>query len=307
MFRLFIVFAAAVWMLPAQTGTSRIRGVVVDSSGAIVPGAEVTARHESTGLNRSVQTNPSGQYAFEAMPLGEYTVTVTMQGFKKVSSSGNHLQVGEPLTVDITLEPGMVTEQVAVLATSVQVQTAEASLGSVLDSKPIEQLPLNGRNPLHLMALQPGVSGHAAQATSRSGTVTFQVNGDRGRGVMSTLDGVDVSDPVIPRGELAHVLINPDSIGEYRVITSVAKAEYGRNSGAQVQVVTRQGTNDFHGNLFEYHRNTALNANDWFNNRDGLAREVLLRHQFGASVGGPIKKNKAFFFFNWQSQRLTQS
>ena len=291
----------------AQTGTSRIRGIVTDSSGALAPNAEVTVLHETTGLTRTMKTNTSGQYGFEAMPLGAYTITVNLQGFKKFTSRGNDLQVGDVLTVDIVIEPGAVTEQVNVSAQSVQVQTAEASLGNVLDTKPIESLPLNGRNPLHLMALQPGVAGHASQATSRSGTVTFAVNGDRGRGIYTTLDGVDVSDPVIPRGELAHVLINPDSVSEYRVITSVAKAEYGRNSGGQVQVVSRSGTNEFHGNLFEYHRNTAFNANDWFNNRDRLPREVLLRNQFGASIGGPIKKNTGFFFFNWQSQRLTQS
>ena len=180
-------------------------------------------------------SNPSGQFAFEAMPLGKYTITVTMQGFKKVQTTGNELQVGEPLTIDITLEPGAVSEQVMVSESSVQVQTAEASLGLVLDTKPIENLPLNGRNPLHLMALMPGVSGHASQATSSPGTVTFSVNGDRGRGVYTTLDGVDVSDPVIPRGELSQVNMNPDSIAEYRVITSVAKAEYGaqlRSPGA---------------------------------------------------------------------------
>jgi hypothetical protein len=281
--------------------------VVTDSSGALVPGAEVSMLHEPTGLKRTMLTNPSGQYAFEAVPLGPYTITVTMQGFKRFSSAANELQVGEPLTVDVRLDPGAVSEEVTVSATGAQVQTAEASLGAVLDTKPIEDLPLNGRNPLHLMALLPGVSGHASQATSSSGTVVFSVNGDRGRGVYTTLDGVDVSDPVIPRGELSQVLMNPDSIGEYRVITSVAKAEYGRNSGAQVQVVTRQGTNQFHGNLFEYNRNTAFNANDWFNNRDGLPREILIRNQFGASLGGPIKKNRAFFFFNWQSQRMTQS
>ncbi|MGH9720506.1 MAG: TonB-dependent receptor domain-containing protein, partial [Bryobacteraceae bacterium] len=307
MYRLCILLAISISSLLAQTNTSRIRGVVKDASGALVPGADVMAHHESTGLTRSIKSNESGQYAFEAMPLGPYTVTVTVQGFKKVSTAGNQLQVGEPLTVDIVVEPGAVTESVTVSSQSVTVQTAEASLGNVIDTKPIEQLPLNGRNPLHLMALQPGVAGHASQATSRSGTVMFSVNGDRGRGIYTTLDGVDVSDPVIPRGENAHVLVNPDSVGEYRVITSVAKAEYGRNSGAQVQVVSRSGTNEFHGNLFEYHRNTAFNANDWFNNRDGLGREVLLRHQFGASIGGPIKKNTAFFFFNWQSQRLTQS
>jgi hypothetical protein len=307
MSRFLCLFAIAVSVLPAQTGTSRIRGVTTDSTGALVPEAEVTAVHDATGLKRSVLTNSSGQYSFEAMPLGTYTVTVAKQGFKKVASKGNELQVGEPLTIDLILEIGTVNETVSVSEASVQVQTAEASLGNVLDTKPIESLPLNGRNPLHLMALMPGVSGHASQATSSTGTVTFSVNGDRGRGIFTTLDGVDVSDPVIPRGELSQVLMNPDSVSEYRVITSVAKAEYGRNSGAQVQVVTRSGTNQFHGNLFEYHRNTIFNANDWFNNRSGLAREVLIRNQFGASLGGPIKRNKAFFFFNWQSQRMAQS
>src|SRR5689334_5905465 len=305
MVRILFVLAFTWSGLFGQTITSRIRGVVTDSSGAVVPGAEVTMLHEATGLQRTIIANASGQYAFDAVPLGKYTISVTMPGFKKFSSSGNELQVGEPLTIDIVLSPGVITDEVTVIASSAQVQTAEASLGNVLDTKPIEDLPLNGRNPLHLMALLPGVSGHASQATSSSGTVTFSVNGDRGRGVYTTLDGVDVSDPVIPRGELSQVLMNPDAVSEYRVITSVAKAEYGRNSGAQVQVVTRSGTNEFHGGLFEYHRNTIFNANDWFNNRSGLAREVLIRNQFGAGIGGPIKKNQGFFFFNWQSQRMT--
>ena len=302
---LVVVFSVS--FLFAQTTTSRIRGVVLDSSGAVVPGAEVTVLHEGTGLKRSIESNASGQYAFDAMPLGRYTIIVTKQGFRRVTSSSNELQVGEPLTIDITLEAGALNEEITVTATSVQVQTAEASLGGVLDTKPIESLPLNGRNPLHLMALMPGVAGHASQATSSTGTVVFSVNGDRGRGIYTTLDGVDVSDPVIPRGELSQVLMNPDSVSEYRVITSVAKAEYGRNSGAQVQVVTRQGTNEFHGSLFEYHRNTIFNANDWFNNRAGVPREVLIRNQFGAGIGGPIIRDKAFFFFNWQSQRMAQS
>ncbi|MBI4902409.1 MAG: TonB-dependent receptor [Acidobacteria bacterium] len=307
MSRVLACLLLAAFLAPAQTTTSRIRGVVTDPTGALVPGAEVSVLHESTGLKRSMASTAAGQFGFEAMPLGKYTLTISLQGFKKYTTTGNELQVGEPLTLDVQLETGSVSEQVTVTDSSSQVQTAEASLGNVLDTKPIESLPLNGRNPLHLMALQPGVSGHASQATSASGTVTFSVNGDRGRGIFTTLDGVDVSDPVIPRGELSQVLINPDSVSEYRVITSVPKAEYGRNSGAQVQVVTRSGTNQFHGAVFEYHRNTIFNANDWFNNRSNLNREVLIRNQFGASLGGPIKKNRLFFFFNWQSQRMAQS
>ncbi len=302
-----VLFLTATFSLFAQTGTSRIRGAVTDSSKAVVPGANVTALQEGTGQSRAATTNAFGQFSFDGMQLGAYTITVAVSGFKQFASRGNVLSVGNVLTIDVELETGAVAEVVNVSEHSVQVQTSEASLGNVLDTKPIEQLPLNGRNPLHLMALQPGVAGHASQATSRSGTVTFYVNGDRGRGVFTTLDGVDVSDPVIPRGELSHVLLNPDSVSEYRVITSVAKAEYGRNSGAQVQIVTRSGSNDFHGNVFEFHRNTAFNANDWFNNRDGLGREVLLRHQFGGSIGGPIRRNTGFFFFNWQSQKLSQS
>ncbi len=304
---LLISVLLAASSLMAQTGTSRIRGVVTDTSAAVAPGAEVNVLHDATGFSRITTTNSYGQYSFDGLPLGAYTITVSLAGFKKVTSKGNNLKVGDVLTIDITLEPGAVSEAITVSEQSTQVQTSEASLGNVLDTKPIEQLPLNGRNPLHLMALQPGVAGHASQATSRSGTVTFFVNGDRGRGVYTTLDGVDITDPVIPRGELSHVLLNPDSVSEYRVITSVAKAEYGRNSGAQVQIVSRAGTNEFHGNLFEFHRNTVLNANDWFNNRDGLKREILIRNQFGGSIGGPIKRNTAFFFFNWQSQRMAQS
>jgi len=304
-FAAFCIVLATV--LFAQTNTGRVRGLVVDSSGAVIPSANVSILHEATGLTREMLTNASGQFGFDGIPLGKYTVVVTMQGFRRVTTTGNDLQVGEVLTVDIRMEPGAVTESVTVSERGVQIQTAEASLGNVLDTKPIESMPLNGRNPLHLMALQPGVSGHASQATTATGTVTFSVNGDRGRGIFTTLDGVDISDPVIPRGELSHVQINPDAISEYRVITSVAKAEYGRNSGAQVQVVTRSGTNTFHGNLFEFNRNTLYNANEWFNNRAGNSREILIRNQYGASIGGPIIKNKAFFFFNWQSQRMAQT
>jgi len=299
--RLLLFLACAVPEIFAQTGTSRLRGVVTDSSGAVVAGATVTAKHDDTGLVRTMVTSNSGQYGFDAMPLGKYTISASMTGFKKAQSTGDDLQVGTPLTVDFTLVPGAMSEQVTVSDSSAQVQTAEASLGNVVDTKPIEELPLNGRNPLLLMGLLPGVAGHGSAGQN------FSVNGDRGRGVYTTLDGVDITDPVIPNGAASQVNMNPDSIGEYRVITSLAKAEYGRNSGAQVQVATRSGTNQFHGNLFLFNRNTAFNANDWFNNRSGVARETLNRNQYGASFGGPIIKNKIFFFFNWQSQRLVQS
>jgi hypothetical protein len=297
------LFLAAVALLPlfSQTGTSRVRGVITDSSGAVISGASVTAQHVQTGLKRAMVTSGSGEYSFDAMPVGPYVVTAAMTGFKTAQSAATELEVGIPLTVDLSLVPGSMSEQITVSNTNSQVETAEASVGQVISTKPIEELPLDGRNPLLLMELLPGVSGHS------SASQNFSVNGDRGRGVYTTLDGVDITDPVIPNGAAAQVSMNPDSIGEYRVITNLAKAEYGRNSGAQVQIVTRSGTNRFHGNLFEFNRNDAFNANEWFNNRSGLSRALLKRNQFGASFGGPIIKNKLFFFFNWQSQRLVQS
>jgi hypothetical protein len=299
--RCLLLTALALSSLVAQTGTSRLRGVVTDSSGAVVAGAAVTARHAENGFERKMVTSSSGQYSFDAMPVGPYVVTATMTGFKTAQSAAAELQVGIPLTVDLGLVPGAMNEQITVSESTSQVETSEASIGQVISTKPIEELPLNGRNPLLLMGLLPGVAGHGSAGQN------FSVNGDRGRGVYTTLDGVDITDPVIPNGAASQVSMNPDSIGEYRVITSLAKAEYGRNSGAQVQVVTRSGTNQFHGNVFLFNRNDAFNANDWFNNRSGLPRELLKRNQFGASLGGPIVKNKLFFFFNWQSQRLVQS
>jgi hypothetical protein len=293
----------AVALLPlfAQTGASRIRGVVADSSGGVIAGASVTAKHVQTGLTRTMVTIGSGEYSFDAMPVGPYVVTATMAGFKTAQSAVTELEVGIPLTVDLSLVPGSMSEQITVSDTNSQVETAEASVGKVIGAKPIEELPLDGRNPLLLMELLPGVSGHS------SASQNFSVNGDRGRGVYTTLDGVDITDPVIPNGAASQVSMNPDSVGEYRVITNLAKAEYGRNSGAQVQIVTRSGTNRLHGNLFEFDRNDDFNANDWFNNRSGLSRALLKRNQFGASLGGPILRNKIFFFVNWQSQRLAQS
>ena len=266
--RLSLLIVLECARLSGQTATSRVHGLITDSSGARVPGAIVTARHEATGLERSMRTSTSGQYALDAMPLGDYTVSASMRGFRTVRSSGNALRVGGPLTVDLTIEPGAASEQITVSDTGSQVQMAEAALGDVIGAEAIGKLPLDGRNPLLLMALMPGVIGHIAQRGF------FAVNGDRGHGVYTTLDGVDVTDPVLPSGGSAQVEMNPDSIGEYRVITSLAKAEYGRNSGAQVQMITPSGGNRFHGNLFEYNRNTGFNANDWFNNRSGIPRAL---------------------------------
>jgi len=290
----------------AQTGTGRISGLVRDSTGAVVPAVQVVATHEQTGIVHETTTTEAGAFVFPSLPVGPYTVAAELSGFKKAAHTKNLVTVGLDLVVNITLEAGNLEETVTVSEAYSTVQTTESSLSTLVPQKVIETLPLNGRNPLHLIGLVPGVVGHSAEATSSSGTATHNINGDRGRGITTTQDGIDIGDPVIPRGELTNAPVNPDAVQEFRIITSNAKAEYGRSAGGQVELVTRSGTNEFRGNGYEFMRNTALDSNSYFNKRAGIDKEILERHQFGGSLGGPIQRNRAFFFFNYDGQRRTQ-
>ena len=290
----------------AQTGTGRISGVIKDASGAVVPGVTVIATQEETGIHSQTVTTDAGLFVFASLPVGPYTVKAELQGFRGVSLQKNLLTVGADLNLTIVLEPGNLEQEVVVSGESPVVQTTESSLSTLVSKETIVALPLNGRNPLHLIGLVPGVVGHSAEATSSGGTATHYINGDRGRGITTTQDGIDISDPVIPRGELTNSPVNPEALQEFRVITSNAKAEYGRSAGGQVELVTRSGTNSFNGTLYEFLRNTALDANSYFNEQQGLPKEVLRRNQFGAALGGPIQRDRAFFFINYDGMRRTQ-
>ena len=290
----------------AQTGTGRIVGVVKDATGAVVPGATVRATHEATGITSETVTNATGNYVFPSMNVGSYTVMIELSGFASVTSTKNVLTVGVELRIDATLHPGGLAEAVTVTETAVRVQTTESSLSTLVSEKTIETLPLNGRNPLHLIGLVPGVVGHSAEATASGGTSTQQINGDRGRGITTTQDGIDIADPVIPRGELTNAPVNPDALQEFRVITGNAKAEYGRSAGGQIVLVTKSGSNRFEGTGYFFLRDTSLDANSYFNELNNLPTEILERKQFGASFGGPIKRNRAFFFFNYDATRRLQ-
>ena len=218
----------------AQTGTGRISGLVKDASGAVVPGATITAVHESTGVRHETVTTEAGLFLFPSLPVGPYTVRAELQGFRPLSRTTNMLTVGADLNLALVLAPGAISEAVVVTGEGSTVQTTESSLSTLVSRETIVTLPLNGRNPLHLIGLVPGVVGHSAEATSSGGTATHYINGDRGRGITTTQDGIDISDPVIPRGELTNAPVNPDALQEFRVITSNAKAEYGRSAGGQV-------------------------------------------------------------------------
>ena len=290
----------------AQSGTGRISGIVKDTSGGVVPGVTIIATHEDTGIHQETVTTESGLFVFPSLPVGPYAVRASLSGFKSVNRPKNLLSVGTDLNLTIVLEPGNLEEAITVTAESPIIQTTESSLSTLVPREQIVTLPLNGRNPLHLIGLVPGVVGHSAEATASGGTATHYINGDRGRGITTTQDGIDISDPVIPRGELTNAPVNPEALQEFRVVTSNAKAEYGRSAGGQVELVTRSGTNTIAGTLYEFVRNTALDSNSYFNKLQGLSKEELRRNQFGASIGGPIRRDRAFFFANYEGMRRTQ-
>src|SRR5215216_3417268 len=295
-----ILVAACPYTATAQTSTSRITGRVVDAKQASIAGASVTITNEATRVTHTQTTTEAGVYAFEALPVGDYTVTVEQNGFKKFLKTGNHLEVNNPLTVDVTLEIGQVSEIVTVQGGPEQLQTANATIGNVVEQKAIETLPLNGRNPLTLLLLEPGV----VQRSFGGAGSGVHVNGSRDRAYNVTIDGIEANESSVPNPVSNLYRINPDNVQEFKVTTNNATAEEGRNSGASISIATRSGTSEFHGTIFGFFRNDALNANDWFANAQQAPKPVIRMGQYGFEVGGPIRKDKTFFFGSWQYNRV---
>ena len=283
-----------------QVGTATINGTVSDSSGAMVARANVTAVNEATGITYKQTTTEAGVYAFASLPVGLYTITVDMQGFKTSRKTGNRLVVDTPLTVDMTLELGALSEVISVESRSEQLQTSNATIGNVVEQKAVVELPLNGRNPLNLIILEPGVV-QRSNAAAGSG---IHVNGSRDRSFNVTIDGIEANESTVPAPLKNLYRLNPDNVQEYKVTTNNASAEEGRNSGASISVATRTGTNALHGALFEFLRNERLNSNEFFANAMGVEKPPIKLNQYGFEVGGPIKKNQTFFFVNWSGQKI---
>ncbi|MGH9942590.1 MAG: carboxypeptidase regulatory-like domain-containing protein, partial [Pyrinomonadaceae bacterium] len=298
---LFVLLVLAALPAFAQTSTSRITGTITDTGGAVVPGAAVSAKNEATGVSQTQVTTDAGLYAFPALPAGAYTVTVERAGFKTVQKTGNALEVNTPLSVDLVLEVGQVSEVVTVQGGAEQLQTSNATIGNVVEQKAIEQLPLNGRNPLTLITLEPGVVQRSAGAAGSG----VHVNGSRDRAFNVTIDGIEANESSVPNPVSNLYRLNPDNVQEYKVTTNNATAEEGRNSGASVSVSTRSGTNDYHGTAFYFHRNDALNSNEFFSNANNLPKPAIKLHQFGFETGGPIKRGKTFFFGSYQGNRIS--
>ena len=317
-FRILLSAICLSWLMAigvlAQTGTSRITGSVTDPTGAVLPNAKVTARNEATGVSYTAQTSSAGTYSFDSVPVGNYEIKVEAQGFRTYSSTANVLTVGAPLVVDAAMQVGAASEVVSVQGAYERLATTNAALGDVVERKTITELPLNGRNPLSLITLQPGL----VQRTSGGAGSGTHVNGSRDRAFNVTIDGIDANEPSVPNPQSNVYRLNPDNVQEYRVTTHNATAESGRNSGANVAIATRGGTNEIHGTAFHFFRNSVLNANEFFSNAqkfqalaagnaalaERFNRPDLKLNQFGAEVGGPIIKNKTHFFGSWQDQRI---
>src|SRR5215213_9328492 len=310
---LFLVFCL-VAVASGQGTTSRVTGTVQDANGAAIAGAMVTLTNEATAVSFTTETSDSGTYAFDLVQAGKYTVTVEKQGFKKFVSSGNQVNVNVPATVNVSLEAGAVAETVTVVAAAEQVQTSTSgNIGSTIEQKTLEALPIvgtRGRNPLDLLNFQPGV----VFGGNTGGSVN--VNGSRDRAFNFTLDGIDINESTAGGSNFTPLRPNPDSVQEFQVVTSNFTAELGRSSGAQVTLVTRSGSNDFHGNVFEYYRTPRLDAKSYPTTIAGLPKDQFVQHIFGGSVGGPLynpgfgegtkggwMRDKAFFFVNLQLLR----
>ena len=290
------VVLLAVIPLAAQTSTSQISGTVRDITGSTVPGATVTLTNQATGVVQAQTTTDAGVFAFPAIPVGEYTVKVDGSGFKSFVSTGNTVLVNTPSAVDVTLEVGAATEKVEVAASAEMLQTSNATIGNVVERQAIVSLPLNGRNPLNLLIYEPGV-------VQRSGN-TVNVNGARATAVNVTIDGIEANESTNPNPTNNIFRLHPDNVQEFKVTTSNPTPEEGRNSGANVSIATRSGTNSLHGSLFEFFRNTALNAQEFYTNAQGGTKPLIQLNQYGFEVGGPIIKNKTFFFVSWQGQKV---
>jgi len=299
-FRLLGGFLLAVTLVFGQTTTS-VTGLVTDPSGAVVPNVSVELNNLDNGSKRDVTTDANGAYSVPQLAPGNYRITAKATGFSSAVLSGLRFLVNTPATVNIKLEVGTVSDTVSISADAVQINTVDASLGNSFGSKPILQLPFEARNVAGLLSLQPGVTFAGANAPNsyRGGNV----NGGKNDQANVTLDGVDVNDQQ-NRDPFTSVLrVTLDSVQEFRVVTTNANPEMGRSSGAQISLITKSGTNQIHGSAYEYLRNKATNANTFFNNQNGVELAKLNRNVYGASLGGPIMKNRLFLFGNYEGRK----
>ncbi|HYV63811.1 MAG TPA: carboxypeptidase-like regulatory domain-containing protein, partial [Bryobacteraceae bacterium] len=294
-FALLLACSVALWAQSAAT--SQVSGTVLDPSGATVPDAQVKLTQTDTGLVRTANSGSDGRYVVPSLPIGPYKMEVTKPGFATFVQTGIVLQVNTNPAIDAILKVGAVSEQVVVEAATTMVEVHNTSVGQVIDSQRVVELPLNGRNPTELIYLI-GASAQAPPADLISaknypGEAAISIAGGMANGATYSLDGGTHNDPF---NNLGLPLPFPDALQEFKVETSSLAAQYGQHSAGAVNAITKSGTNQIHGDAFEFVRNYKFNARNFF----ALQRDSLKRNQFGGTLGGPIKKDKLFFFVGYQ-------
>ncbi len=294
---LFSLFA-----ISAFSQTAQITGTVTDQSGAVVPGAKVAATNIDTGVVRASVTNAAGNYLITALLPGRYRASAEAPGFKQIRREEISLSIDQIGRIDFSMEVGAVQESVTVEASAVLLDAATSTVGAVVQNQQISELPLNGRNPLDLLALSTGIriQGGFGGKTGSLNWGNFSSNGG-----LANSNSVMVEGLALDMAQMNSPSFVPpvDATEEFRVQTNKFSAEFGRTGGAIVNFSIKSGTNQLHGSAYEFVRNKVLNANDFFLNRAGRSRPALIQNQFGASAGGPIKKDKTFFFLNWEEYR----
>jgi hypothetical protein len=285
-------------LLLAQGTTGRVLGRVADPTGAVLAGVKVTLVNEGTNISRDAATNESGDYDFVQIPVGTYRLEFDLTGFKKNVRRDVTLDVNQVITLNMTMQLGATQEVVDVTSEAPLVETSSTQLGTVVNDRAIVQLPLNERDTYQFLSLQPGVQSQVGADLYYGGgsTGSVSVNGGRGRANNFSVNGGDANDMF---ANLPTVQPSPDSVEEFRILTNGFDAEYGRNSGSVVNVVTKSGTNQIHGDLYEFHRNRPLNAKAYLDPTKG----AFILNQFGATIGGPIKKDRTFFFGSYDGRR----
>jgi hypothetical protein len=292
------------WTMPAHADNlyASIRGTVVDPSGAVVPAANLTATNLATGLSYKATSSADGLFSFLQLPIGDYSVRAEKPGFKGFTAAHIHLDLDQVFNLKVPMELGTTSETITVEANPTQVETTSMELGTTVTGSQITDIPLNGRNWTQLMQLQPGVEA----SNDRFGAGAYSTNGSETQQNEFLINGTDSNDAAL---NVPLVIPSPDAIGEFDLVSSTINPEYGRNSGAIVNAAIKSGTNQFHGDVFEFYRDTFLDAPAWFAQGSGTGHPVpspFHQNQFGGVLGGPIYKDHAFFFFSYQGTRATE-
>ncbi|MGE0407075.1 MAG: carboxypeptidase regulatory-like domain-containing protein, partial [Candidatus Korobacteraceae bacterium] len=278
---------------------------VTDPQGSVIPGATITLTNNATGERRTANSGADGSYRFVNLVPGNYKLEIESAGFRRYTRDQIEVNVDTIVRVDVPMQLGNLEQTVEVVGEVPILQTESAAVGSVVASRPVQELPLNGRNVLNLVTLAPGVVPQGGTEGSLTGKNVFsggnyQIGGGTANQSATYFDGVPVNDGY---GNIVALIPSPDAVSEFRVQTNSNSAEFGRFTGGVVNIASRSGSNNFHGNLYEYHRNKVLNANTFFGNRAGLDRPPFVQNQFGGSIGGPIIRDKLFFFGNYEGYR----